>query len=77
MSEGVWYLDPEAGAVEAEDEETYDEAFGPHDGHPSAGHDSAEAAAVHERADDELELDDEDDETDETGEGGTDDDTDG
>ena len=49
MTEGVWYLDPEAGAVEAEDEETYDEAFGPGDGHAHAGHDSAEAAAVHER----------------------------
>lgn len=34
MSEGTWYVDPEAGYVEAEDDETYDEQFGPRD--PSA-----------------------------------------
>lgn len=34
---GKWYVDPEAGAVEAEDEQNYDEAFGPGDPHPVDG----------------------------------------
>lgn len=29
MSEGAWYVDPEAGPVEGEDTFTYDEAWGP------------------------------------------------
>lgn len=37
MSEGTWFIDPEAGAVSAEDDDTYDEAFGPGDPHPQDG----------------------------------------
>jgi hypothetical protein len=28
---GSWYVDPEAGPVDAEDDRTYDEAYGPSD----------------------------------------------
>lgn len=37
MSEGTWYIDPEAGAVSAEDDAEYDEAYGPSDPHPHDG----------------------------------------
>jgi hypothetical protein len=37
MSEGTWYIDPDAGAVSADDEETYDEAYGPGDPKPHDG----------------------------------------
>lgn len=37
MSEGAWYVDAEGGAVEAEDEVTYDDAYGPRDPHPHDG----------------------------------------
>jgi hypothetical protein len=37
MSESTWFIDPEAGAVSAEDDDTYDEAFGPGDPHPQEG----------------------------------------
>ena len=29
MSEGTWYIDPDAGPVDASDDGTYDEAYGP------------------------------------------------
>jgi hypothetical protein len=31
MTEGTWYIDPDAGPVAADDDETYDEAYGPGD----------------------------------------------
>ena len=37
MSEGTWYIDPEAGAVSAEDDAEYDEAYGPDNPHPEDG----------------------------------------
>lgn len=37
MSESPWYIDPDAGPVSAEDDETYDEAYGPGDPHPQDG----------------------------------------
>jgi hypothetical protein len=37
MSEGTWYIDPEAGAVSAEDDAEYDEAYGPGDPKPHEG----------------------------------------
>ena len=37
MSEGTWYIDPEAGAVSAEDDAEYDEAYGPGDPKPHDG----------------------------------------
>jgi hypothetical protein len=37
MSEGTWYIDPDAGAVSADDDENYDEAFGPGDPKPHDG----------------------------------------
>ena len=37
MSEGTWYIDPEAGAVSAEDDAEYDEAYGPDNPHPEEG----------------------------------------
>lgn len=37
MSEGAWYVDGDGGAVEAEDDLTYDEAYGPRDPHPHDG----------------------------------------
>lgn len=37
MSEGTWFIDPEAGAVSAEDGDNYDEAYGPGDPHPQEG----------------------------------------
>ena len=37
MSENTWFIDPEAGAVSAEDDDNYDEAYGPGDPHPPAG----------------------------------------
>ena len=35
MSEGTWYIDPDAGPVDASDDGTYDEAYGPN--HPVDG----------------------------------------
>jgi hypothetical protein len=37
MSESNWFIDPEAGAVSAEDDDNYDEAYGPGDPHPHEG----------------------------------------
>lgn len=37
MSENSWFIDPEAGAVSAEDDDNYDEAYGPGDPHPHEG----------------------------------------
>jgi hypothetical protein len=37
MSESTWFIDPEAGAVSAEDDDNYDEAYGPGDPHPTEG----------------------------------------
>jgi hypothetical protein len=37
MSENSWYIDPDAGPVAADDEETYDEAYGPKDPVPHDG----------------------------------------
>ena len=37
MSESTWYIDPEAGAVSADDDAEYDEAYGPGDPHPQEG----------------------------------------
>lgn len=37
MSESTWYIDPDAGPVSAEDDGTYDEAYGPGDPHPQDG----------------------------------------
>ena len=37
MSESTWFIDPEAGPVSAEDDDNYDEAFGPGDPHPQEG----------------------------------------
>jgi len=37
MSEGTWYIDPEAGAVSADDDAEYDEAYGPGDPKPHEG----------------------------------------
>jgi hypothetical protein len=34
---GSWYIDPDAGPVEAEDDRTYDEEFGPSDPHQHDG----------------------------------------
>lgn len=34
---GSWYIDPDAGPVDAEDDRTYDEEFGPSDPHPHDG----------------------------------------
>lgn len=43
-----WYVDPEAGAVEAEDEQNYDEAFGPENPHPVDGRIVEDDEGVHE-----------------------------
>jgi len=37
MSENSWYIDPDAGPVAAEDDENYDEAYGPRDPIPHDG----------------------------------------
>ncbi len=37
MSENSWFIDPEAGAVSAEDDDNYDEAYGPGDPHVHEG----------------------------------------
>ena len=37
MSESTWFIDPEAGAVSADDDAQYDEAYGPRDPHPQEG----------------------------------------
>ena len=37
MSESTWFIDPEAGAVSAEDDDNYDEAYGPGDPHTHEG----------------------------------------
>jgi hypothetical protein len=37
MSENSWYIDPDAGPVAADDDETYDEAWGPKDPVPHDG----------------------------------------
>ena len=37
MSESTWFIDPEAGAVSVEDDDNYDEAYGPGDPHPQEG----------------------------------------
>lgn len=37
MSENTWYIDSEAGPVTADDEEIYDEAYGPNDPLPHDG----------------------------------------
>ena len=37
MSESTWFIDPEAGPVSAEDDDNYDEAYGPGDPHPQEG----------------------------------------
>jgi hypothetical protein len=37
MSESTWYISPDTGPVSAEDEETYDEAYGPGDPKPHEG----------------------------------------
>ena len=37
MSESTWFIDPEAGAVSVEDDDNYDEAYGPGDPHPHEG----------------------------------------
>lgn len=37
MSESTWYISPDTGPVSADDDETYDEAYGPGDPHPHDG----------------------------------------
>ena len=37
MSETGWFIDPEAGPVAADDDDTYDEAYGPRDAAPTEG----------------------------------------
>ena len=37
MSENSWYITPDAGAVAADDDENYDEAYGPNDPIPHDG----------------------------------------
>jgi hypothetical protein len=37
MSESTWFIDPEAGAVSADDDDNYDEAYGPSDPHTQEG----------------------------------------
>jgi hypothetical protein len=37
MSENTWYIDPDAGPVAAEDDENYDEAYGPADPSTESG----------------------------------------
>ena len=37
MSESTWFIDPEAGPVSAEDDDNYDEAYGPGDPHTQEG----------------------------------------